>query len=123
MALKIDLRKASGINGLAGPLLMSTIKLVCPMSMRLKFRPDRASSRMRRKSGSNACCAAISFQLMPNVVMAFTTQLRSSSAACRRAAASPEVDERVEDATEALRVDEGVGDADASSGVDEDVEE
>ena len=132
MALKMALRNASGINGLAGPLLISTMRLAVPMSIRLKLRPDLASSLMRRKSGSRACAAAIAFQSMPKVLMAFTTQLRSSSAACRRAAAlgegvgdagaTPEVDESVEDADASSRIDERVGDAETDSRVDERVE-
>ena len=93
------------------------------MSMRLKFSPDLASSLMRRNSGSSACWAAIAFQSMPNVVMAFTTQLRSSSAACRRAAASGVVDEGVGDAEAPSRVDGRVEDADAPSRSDERVED
>ena len=52
--MKIVFRKAYGIKGLAGPLLTSTMRLVCPMLMCLKFKPDLASSLRRRKSGSRA---------------------------------------------------------------------
>ena len=86
------------MNGRAGPLLISTIKLWRPRSTLLKFRPDLASLLILLKSGSRGCWAAIAFQSMPMSVMALTTQVRSSLAACARAAALEFDDEGVEDA-------------------------
>ena len=98
MASKIRRLKASGMKGRAGPLLQSTTRLLRPTLTFLKFNPDLASLLIRLNSGSRGCWAAMSSQLIPRSVIAFTTHVRSCRAASARAAADEESDGGVGDA-------------------------
>ena len=76
-------RRAKGMYGRAGPLLMSTMMLFSPMSTFFQFRPDRESCLRRWKSGSRGCCRATSVQSIPRSPMAATTCWKSSREASR----------------------------------------
>ena len=66
--------------GLAGPLLMSTMRSLPPISIDLKLSPLLEFARSWRNSGSSGWWDAISLQSIPMSPIEATTQLRSAVA-------------------------------------------
>ena len=102
--------------GRAGPLLTSTMMLLWPMSIDLKFKPERAFCRSLLNSGSRGCWLAMACQSIPRSPIALTTHWRSCRVASRTAGGAVEASSVLEVGFASTRELEAAGGSGCGSG-------